>query len=158
MKKELITDFTRRISQRNRSGLIVIMYDIFFACLSEAREAYEKEAWEEYKEALRKAQRVLDELISALDFSYDLARDLYQIYVFCRDRLAIALYKRNNEETDTAERLMRKLYDGFEHAAEQDQSKPLMSNTQQVYAGYTYGRGELVETCQDSDTSRGFFA
>lgn len=32
-----------------------------------------------------------------------------------------------------------------------------MKNTQQVYAGYTYGRDNLVETCQDSDSSRGFW-
>ena len=50
----------------------------------------------------------------------------------------------------------KKLYDGFLHAAEQDHSEPLMKNTQQVYAGYTYGRDNLVETCQDSDSSRGF--
>ena len=51
---------------------------------------------------------------------------------------------------------MKKLYDGFVHAAGQDHSEPLMKNTQQVYAGYTYGRDNLVETCQDSDSSRGF--
>ena len=42
------------------------------------------------------------------------------------------------------------------HQTAQDHSEPLMKNTQQVYAGYTYGRDNLVETCQDSDSSRGF--
>ncbi len=28
----------------------------------------------------------------------------------------------------------------------------------QVYAGYTYGRDNLVETCQDSDSSEDFLA
>ena len=35
-------------------------------------------------------------------------------------------------------------------------SAPLMRNTQQIYAGYTYGKNDLVETYQDFDTSRGF--
>ena len=41
MKKEQIVDFTRRISQANRSGLVVVMYDIFFTYLDDARAAYD---------------------------------------------------------------------------------------------------------------------
>jgi len=95
-------------------------------------------------------------LISSLNFSYDMAKNLYSIYVFCRDSLAKSMYKRDLTDMEHARRLMEKLYDGFVHAARQDTSEPLMKNTQQVYAGYTYGRDNLVETCQDSDTSRGF--
>lgn len=156
MKKEQIVDFTRRISQCNKGGMIVIMYDIFFAYVDDVRAAYEAEDWDAYKEALRRAQRTLDELITALDFKYDLAKNLYSIYVFCKDELAKCIYKRKIEDMEDAERLMRRLYDGFVHAAEADTSAPLMQNTQQVYAGYTYGRDDLVETCQDSDISRGF--
>lgn len=158
MKKEQIGDFTRRISQCNRSGLVVIMYDIFFAYLDDAKASHEAEVWDDYKEALRGGERVLSELISSLNFSYDMAKNLYSIYVFCRDSLAKSMYKRNLTDMAHARRLMEKLYDGFVHAAAQDTSEPLMKNTQQVYAGYTYGRDNLVETCQDSDISRGFFA
>ena len=42
--------------------------------------------------------------------------------------------------------------------AKQDTSEPLMHNTQQVYAGMTYGKEQLNENFQESDTSRGFFA
>lgn len=156
MKKEQIVDFTRRISQCNKGGMIVIMYDIFFVYVEDVRGAYEAGDWDAYKEALRRAQRTLDELIAALDFKYDLAKNLYSIYVFCKDALAKCMYKRKIDDMEDAERLMRKLYDGFVHAAEADTSAPLMQNTQQVYAGYTYGRDDLVETCQDSDISRGF--
>ena len=52
----------------------------------------------------------------------------------------------------------KKLYTAFEQTMSQDTSAPLMSNTQHVYAGYTYGKNDLVETCQDFDASRGFFA
>ena len=156
MKKEQIVDFTRRLSQCNKGEMIVIMYDIFFTYVDEVKDAYETKNWDAYKEALRKAQRTIDELISALDFTYELANNLYSIYVFCRDSLAKCMYKRDIADMLEAERLMRKLYDGFWHAAKEDTSAPLMQNTQQVYAGYTYGRDDLVETCQSSDTSRGF--
>lgn len=156
MKKEQIVDFTRRISQCNRGELVVIMYDIFFAYMEDANTAYEAADWEAYKEALRRAQRTIDELISALDFTYELAGNLYSIYVYCKEALAKAMYKRKMIDAKEAERLMRTLYDGFVHAAKEDSSAPLMRNTQQVYAGYTYGRDDLIETCQGSDTSRGF--
>lgn len=157
MKKEQIQDLTRRISQCNKGELIIIMYDICFAYFEDAKEAFEKEEWDVFKIALRKGQRAIDELISALDFSYDLANNLFSIYVFCKDQLAKCMYKRQIKDLEDAERLMQKLYSGFTEAAKQDTSSPLMSNTQQVYAGITYGRGDLIETCQDLDTSRGFF-
>ncbi len=156
MKKEQIQEFTRRISQSNKGGLVIVMYDILFAYLTEAKEAYDKEQWDSYKEAVRHAQRTIDELISALNFSYDLASELYRIYVFCRDNLAKAVYKRDIEELLLSERLMKKLYTAFSETMKQDKSAPLMSNTQQVYAGYTYGRDDLVETYENYDTSRGF--
>lgn len=158
MTKEQIGDFTRRISQSNRGELVVIMYDVAFVYMEDAIRAHEEESWEAYKEALRKGQQMINELIGALDFSYDMAKNLCSIYIFCRDLLAEAIYKRETEDITAAERLLRKLYDGFVHAAKEDKSEPLMRNTQQIYAGYTYGRGDLVETCQDSGTSRGFFA
>lgn len=156
MKKEQILDFTRRLTQCNRGEMVVIMYDIFFAYVEDAKAAFAAEDWDEYKEALRRAQRMADELITALDFQYELAKNLYSIYVFCRDSLAKAMYKRELSDIELAERLMRRLQDGFVHAAKADTSAPLMKNTQQVYAGYTYGRDNLVETCPNSDRSRGF--
>ena len=54
--------------------------------------------------------------------------------------------------------MLQKLYQSFCKVAETDSSAPMMKNTQQVYAGYTYGKGDLVENCQELDKSRGFFA
>lgn len=93
---------------------------IFFSpYLDDARAAYDAADWDAYKEALRRAQRAIDELISALNFSYDMAKNLYSIYVFCRDSIAKSLYKRDLADAEDACRLMKKLYDGFLHAAEQ---------------------------------------
>lgn len=156
MKREQITDFTRKISQSNRSELIVITYDIFFVYLADAREAYTESDWMAYKEAIRKAQRVLEELIHALDFSQELSGNLYSIYVFCRDSLAKAIYKRDLKPLEDGERQMKRLYESFIEVAKQDSSPPLMSHIQQVYAGYTYGKNDLTETCPDLRMDRGF--
>ena len=144
MEKEQILDFTRRISQSNRSGLTVINYEIIFAYLDDAKKAYQEEKWEEFKVALRKAQNSIGELMQTLNF--------------CKDSLAAAMYKRSLTEIENAEKMLRKLYQSFCKVAETDSSAPMMKNTQQVYAGYTYGKGDLVENCQELDKSRGFFA
>lgn len=157
MEKEQITDFTRRIVQSNRSELTVINYEIIFAYLSDAKTTHEKQQWDEFKKALRKAQNSINELINTLNFSYEISKNLYQIYVFCRDILSVSMYKRSTEEIDDAERLLKKLYHGFLEAAKADTSAPLMKNTQQVYAGYTYGKNDLVENYKELDKKRGFF-
>ena len=136
----------------------MINYEIIFAYLDDAKKAYREEKWKEFKVALRKAQNSIGELMQTLDFSYDISRNLYRIYVFCKDSLAAAMYKRSLTEIENAEKMLRKLYQSFCKVAETDSSAPMMKNTQQVYAGYTYGKGDLVENCQELDKSRGFFA
>ena len=113
----------------------MINYEIIFAYLDDAKKAYQEEKWEEFKVALRKAQNSIGELMQTLDFSYDISRNLYRIYVFCRDSLAAAMYKRSLTEIETAEKMLRKLYQSFCKVAETDSSAPMMKNTQQVYAG-----------------------
>ena len=136
--------------------LVIVIYDIFFAYMEDTKEAHDNGEWENYKTALRNASKTISELISSLDFSYELAGELYRIYVFCRETLAKAMYKRDLKEVELAENLMKKLYTAFAEVMKEDTSAPLMRNTQQIYAGYTYGKNDLVETYQDFDTSRGF--
>lgn len=131
----------------------MINYEIIFAYLDDAKKAYQEEKWEEFKVALRKAQNSIGELMQTLNFSYEISKNLYQIYVFCKDSLAAAMYKRSLTEIENAEKMLRKLYQSFCKVAETDSSAPMMKNTQQVYAGYTYGKGDLVENCQELDKS-----
>lgn len=157
MKNELKQDFTRRLSQCNRGEMIVIVYDIYFAYAQDIRDALRTSDHEAFRTAVHKAQNTLQELIRSLDFSYPLARQLYQLYVYCNNQLSRALYQRSPDGVDEAEKILKRLYHSFVEAAKKDQSGPLMRNTQQVYAGMTYGRQDLNESCIE-DSSRGFFA
>ncbi|MCI7107664.1 MAG: flagellar protein FliS [Lachnospiraceae bacterium] len=157
MDDRLKQDFTRRLSQCNSGGMIVIIYDILFAYMDDVKKAYEDGEHEEMKNALRKSQRVLDEMIQSLDFSYELSNNLYALYVFCKNELARTLYQNQLDGLNEADKILRRLYGSFVEAARQDTSGPMMRNTQQVYAGMTYGRGELNESYMDNDNQRGFF-
>jgi flagellar protein FliS len=158
MQKELKQDFTRRLSQCNRGEMIVIIYDIYFAYAEDAKMAYEQGLHEAYKGAVHKAQSVLNELIQSLDFSYELSKNLYKLYMYSRNCLSRALYENKLDGIMDAEHVMRGLYTSFEEVAKLDKSEPLMHNAQQVYAGMTYGRKSLNENLSDEDSNRGFLA
>lgn len=158
MKQEQVQDFTRRISQSNRGALVVIIYEIIFAYIKDAEDALAEGNYEGFKEALAKAARGVDELMHSLNFQYEISGDLYSLYVFVKETIAKAVIKKQTDGLADAKEVLMNLYTGFKEAAKQDYSKPLMQNTQQVYAGMTYGRNHLTETFQEPESSRGFFA
>lgn len=157
MTDELKHNFTRRLSQCNQGGMIVIIYDIYFAYMEDARAGFKEKDTELFKAGVRKAGQTIDELINALNMNYDIAKQLLPLYKYCKVQLSKALYENKTERLDETDRVMKRLYDSFVEAARQDTSEPLMENTQQVYAGITYGKNDLVENCI-SDAQRGFFA
>ena len=156
MQKEQIQEFTSKITLSNRTGLTVVTYEILFAYLADAKSALKEERFEDYKQAIRQAQKCISELMVTLNFSYELAAELYRVYAYGKELLAKALYKRSDAEIDECEQLMRMLYVSFVEVAKTDDSAPLMRNTEQVYAGYTYGRSD-VNSSSDANPSRGFF-
>lgn len=150
-------DFTRRLSQCNAGGMIVIIYDIFFAYVDDAKKAKEQDVREDFKAGIRGATNTLDELIYALDFKYELSSTLYSLYHYCKEILAKAMYEYRNDRVLEAEKIMGKLYESFKEVSKLDNSEPIMSNTQQVYAGMTYGKHDLNENYIENN-SRGFLA
>jgi len=156
MQKEQIQEFTSKITLCNRTGLTVVTYEILFAYLADAKSALKEERFEDYKQAIRQAQKCISELMVTLNFSYELAAELYRVYAYGKELLAKAMYKRSEAEIDECESLMRMLHASFAEVAKTDDSAPLMRNTEQVYAGYTYGRSD-VNSSSDANPSRGFF-
>ena len=156
MQKAQIQEFTSKITLSNRTGLTVVTYEILFAYLADAKKALQEERFLDYKQALRQALRCVSELMVTLDFTYALAQELHRIYVYCKELLAKAMYKRSEGEIAECESLLKMLYASFVEVAKTDESAPLMQNTQQVFAGYTYGRND-VNSSSNENPSRGFF-
>ena len=155
MDDSLKKDFQRRLSQCNKGEMIVIMYDIVFAYMDDAKSAYRKGDYEEYKVAIKKCQNSIEELMKSLNFSYEISKELHRLYVTSRNLLAKSIYQNRLDGIEEAEKILKRLYASFCEAAKTDTSGPLMRNTQQVYAGMTYGRTSLNEN-YTNDTHRGF--
>lgn len=159
MKKEKIQAFTARVTQASRSELIVILYEMILTELEEARKAYETSDIAVFHKELKYAQKYVNELIVGLDYRYAVSYDLMSLYLYINKRIITAIMKGNPVSLDSAETVLKKLLVGFEGVSKEDKSGPMMRNTQQLYAGLTYGKGTLNETyLNPSDGNRGFIA
>jgi flagellar secretion chaperone FliS len=156
MKKEKISDFTLRISQSNRSQLVVVIYDMTTEYLKEALESYNLGNVEEFVESTKRAKACIYELMTALDTNYLIASELMQLYLYMHKLLIQSIIKREPKDFDAIERMIQKLAEAFYEVSKQDTSAPLMGNTQQVYAGLTYGKGTLAESFSNQNLNRGF--
>ena len=97
--------------------------------------------------------------MSSLDYSYQISLELISLYIFISKNIITSLMKKDTTYIDNAESILKKLLVGFEGVSKADSSGPVMKNTQQVYAGLTYGKEELNETFLDPhNRERGFIA
>ena len=157
MQKEAVQAFTARITQASKSELIVILYEMILTEIKEAEEAFERKDMEAFDKELKQAQKYLGELRAALDYRYKLAYDLASLYQYINERIINAMIRKKPDSLKSAVSVLQKLLTGFEWVSREDTSGPMMRNTQQLYAGLTYGKGTLNETYIDpNDGNRGF--
>ena len=83
---------------------------------------------------------------------------MHNIYSFVNKQLTASIVKREPVNLDNVKENMGKLCKAFEEVAKQDTSKSVVQNSQQVYAGLTYGKGTLNEVFMDNEAARGFKA
>lgn len=151
--------YTARVTQANRSELVVITYDVIIDSIEEAKKNFEAKDYLMYEKELKRVQKLLNELMGSLDHRFPISRDLLQLYSFTNRRVIDALFKREPELLDTVVSVIGKLRVGFEGVAKEDKSAPVMGNTQKLYAGLTYGKHALNEVfVNGNEANRGFRA
>jgi flagellar protein FliS len=156
MKKEKLQEYTLRITQSNRTQLVVVIYEIILSYLEDARETGVQGDWEGFGEAVGKASAFVKELVSALDFQYEISGQLFELYLYANRCLTFARRKKDTEELKGAEIVIRGLKESFEVLAAADTSAPVMKNTQAVYEGFTYGKDSRNQIFQNGKENRGF--
>lgn len=156
MTKELKQQFTFKITQANKTQLVVILYEMLLAYLEEAKEAHGEGDVEGFRQGIKRAKGCLHELMSSLHFEYEISINLMKLYGYADRKLTRADVKNSTEELAHVEAVIVKLHDAYETISAQDDSAPLMANTQTVYAGLTYGKTQLTENLTDQGSSRGF--
>ena len=158
MTKEYKQQFTLRITQANKTELIVILYEIVLAYMEDAESALNQGDITEFREALRKVRICFGELIASLNLEYELAARLLSLYLYCNRELTKADIRKTKEPLVHINSVISKLLAAYRELAGQDKSGPVMQNSQTVYAGLTYGKNSLSENLSDQGANRGFRA
>lgn len=159
MKQEKLNAYSTRITQANKSELVVISYEIIIDSFLSAKEAFADKDWISYEKDLKRVQKLFNELIGTLDFSFEISGQLMEVYRFCSKTTVEALFQRKIDKLDHLISVIDKIKIAFEEVAKQDNSGSLMKNTQTLYAGLTYGKGSLNEVLMNqNETERGFMA
>lgn len=157
MDKEKMQQFAARISQANRTELTVIVFELAIFHLEEGLKADSQQDKVSLAENIKKSMMYVNQLCGALDYSQKISADLFSLYRYVNGILAHAMAARNVENLDEAKGILEGLKESFAEVAKTDNSAPLMSNTQQLYAGLTYGKGTLNEVCINSnEANRGY--
>lgn len=158
MTKDQINEFTLKISASNPTGIISVLFEIYFAYDQDARVALETKDYSEFLHSVGKCSEVITHLQNDLDFKYEIAKQLYPLYAFCQRSLAKSTYQATIVGLDESAIIMGKLKEAFSEIAKNDKSSSVMTNAQQVVAGMTYGRAGLNENMNEGVRPRGFFA
>lgn len=159
MEKSKLQEFAARVTQANRSELVVVIYEAVLASIAEGKRCLTEEQIEEARLEISRARSLITELMGSLDMQYGISHYLRQLYIFAYHELCHGIAMRQPELFDHASDIFEKLLPSFQEVAKQDDSEAVMQNVQTIYAGLTYGRGTLNETIGVGvDTNRGFQA
>ena len=158
MTKENKQIFTRRITQANRTQLVVIVYEMLLVYLEDAVKAYEAENKQEFVRNLELARECIGQMRTSLNFEYELSRNLFAIYCFADRELANDIFGNKTDNLDVLKMIFTKLHDAYYIISKEDKSEPLMDNIQDVYAGFTYGKTDVNESLINYDARRGYMA
>lgn len=154
MTKEQIREFTRRATQENHSGLILVLCDMDRVYISDACSADDAD---EYMRNIELAKRTHNELMSCFNPMDAQGKKVLVVLRYIYGRLVASGVKRKPQELDICLGMLETLRIGFVHLHEIDTEGPVMRNAHQVYAGLTYGKGVLNESTVGADYgSRGF--
>lgn len=154
MTKEKVNEFTLRISQANRSAIIVILYEMAIQYLDDAALDC-KSDHAAFRTDCLNAEKVIRDLRSSLDVENELGKTLWNFYMYISGQLQMAVIRNSIEEVTTCRKFLAEMKESFEKVALQDSSKPLMHNTEAVYTGLTYGRKAVFDLLT-TEVKRGY--
>lgn len=155
MTEESKKQFTLRISQANKTEMIVILYEMTLEYINDAICEQENKNRREFVEAISRIRGCIKELMNSLNLQYQPAPALLQLYIYCNKELVAADVHNEIAPLFHVQKIIEQLHSAYEQLAQQDESEPVMQNSQTVYSGFTYGKSCLAEDLTDQGMNRG---
>ena len=146
--------FSLRISQSNKTEIVVISYEIILNYIQSAKECYKNSDIDEMIANLKNAKKFVNDLNSNLNLNYNISYDLMSLYRYANKTLLHCIIKKDIEGISAVENIMINLKESFEQVAKLDNRGVAIKGAGQVYAGLTYGNNrKLNEICYSFDKS-----
>lgn len=158
MRDELKKEFTRRIAQATPVSMITILYDMTLVYVEDAKEALAAGSEKKFVQEIHRAQDCLMELLNSLEIKYEPAPALRELYLYMHREFAKAIVTGKADLLAQPEHILARLRDAYLELEKTGSFEPVMDNTQQIYAGLTYGKNSLVESLAQPVNNRGFLA
>ncbi|MCL2050577.1 MAG: flagellar protein FliS [Lachnospiraceae bacterium] len=155
MTSEKKQEFTLKITQANKTQLIVILYEMALTYMAEAEEAFKANNRKDFRQAISRTRGCINELMASLNFEYKLAIRILELYMFVCKELARAEVRMSFEHIENSAKIIRELLNAYREISQKDDSLPVMQNAQIVYSGLTYDRNNVVDSLSHS-SNRGF--
>jgi len=145
-----ISDYVARIGNSNPVGLVSITYELILNHVDDAISNCHDE--NKFKRHVEHSMGLLGTLIDALDFKYELSRTLFPLYIYINKLLINAKLTGKTGSLEDVRRILHPLYMGWQELAESEsETEPSLDKSQKIFAGLTYGRGELNEYIQEDE-------
>ncbi|MDR2547284.1 MAG: flagellar protein FliS [Lachnospiraceae bacterium] len=157
MTKEKKQEYTLRITQANKTTLVVILYEMLLFYIDEAIEMYEGANRKEFRLAIARTRNCLNELMVSLNLEYEIAVRLLELYMFINKELARAEARADIVHLNNAAKIVKELHRTYREVSKNDCSGAVMQNTQAVYSGLTYDRGQAIDSLTNN-VNRGYRA
>ena len=158
MNKDKIREFTMRVSNANKSDMVVILYDIAITYIGDAKKALAKGDKPTFRLEVGHIRNTVKELMDSVNTGTDIGLNLMRLYVFCNGELTRAFMDYSEEPLNHVYNTLSKLREGYAEVSRQDTSEPVMVNAERVYAGYTYNRNLMNENISAMEGNRGILA
>ena len=143
MTKEQINEFSMRISQSNKTQIVVITYEIIINHLDSGMISFDNKNVTDFVFNIKKARQFLNQLSSSLDFTQKISFELMNLYMYANDCLVKSEIKQQNVNLSTVRDMMEKLREAFEIVSKDDKSMSVMQGGEKVFQGLTYEKNAM---------------
>ena len=119
MEKERLQEYAARVTQANRSELVVIIYEATLASIEEGKNYLKQGEIEAARHEIERARSMITELMGSLDLQYEISHYLRQLYVFAYRELCQGIANRDPEQQNQATDYIEALLPSFKKLAKQ---------------------------------------
>lgn len=150
-------DYIARLSNATPLQLVIITYDIMLEHIDSA--LINVSDYSNLSDDITKTQKLLSTLITSLNLEIDISKELLNLYMYINKLLLSCTVKINlkNKEEELKVILIqvKQILTSLLHSWKSidDTDEPVMANSQQIFAGFTYEKnGKLTEFIDENSS------